>query len=165
MPAGVSAYTALANITIGASQPGNVTFSSISQSYRDLVLVVDCANRDSRGGVLRVRVNGSGDSYTFITALGDGSGTNSSSGSGTYLNFSQNDMTKSTSRTVLIAEFFDYAQTDKQKQINSRIGNPSVANVMGVGRWAYTAAINSIYVEIEWGFAQGSVLSLYGVSA
>lgn len=164
MPAGVSAYTALANITIGASQPGSVTFSSISQAYRDLVLVFEGRTIGS-SGVIRARINGSGDSYSFITALGDGSGFNCSSGSGTYLNFSQYDMVKSGSRTVLVANFMDYAQTDKQKQIISRIGNPSVASVMGIGRWAYTSAINSIYVEIEWGFVQGSTLTLYGVSA
>jgi hypothetical protein len=40
MPAGVSAYTALANVTLGSSA-ANVTFSSISGSYRDLVLIVN----------------------------------------------------------------------------------------------------------------------------
>jgi len=40
MPAGVSAYVPLANLTLGSSA-ASVTFSSISQAYKDLVLVIE----------------------------------------------------------------------------------------------------------------------------
>jgi hypothetical protein len=165
MPAGVSAYTPLATITIGSSQPNNVTFSSISQSYRDLVLVVSCSRVLSGQGVLRMRLNGDAGNYTYINTAGISSGANSSSGSGTWMSFAQYDMTLNNAKTSLIVNFFDYSQTDKTKQITSRMGLPQAATVMTAGRWNSTAGINQIYLEIENAFLQGSILSLYGVSA
>jgi hypothetical protein len=64
MPAGVSAYTALANVTLGSSA-ASVTFSSISQSYRDLVLVITATTSAVDNAFIRFNSD-SGSNYNIV---------------------------------------------------------------------------------------------------
>lgn len=163
MPAGTSAWTALANITLGASA-STVTFSSISGAYRDLVLVSQ--NTQGTGATsagLRLRFNGdTASNYPYVNMAGNGSATSSGSGTLTEVVGGLVDPAQS----IVIYNILDYAATDKHKVVLVRGDNSAVNTVATVVRWASTSAITTILAYPTSGtFAAGSTFALYGVSA
>jgi hypothetical protein len=166
MPAGVAAYTALANVTLGSSA-ASVTFSSISQSYRDLVLVINASSTMSETQYY-MKVNGNSSNYYSVWMAGNGSTTNSSSrGPSTeYEPFYYSYITSSQIYNGIM-NFMDYSATDKHKTALIRGNNASFYGTDAlVFRWANTAAITSIALTPYGGsWATGSTFALYGVSA
>jgi hypothetical protein len=166
MPAGVSAYTALANVTLGSSA-ATVTFSSITQVHRDLVLVVS----DLKGSTLidiRMRFNSdTGSNYSYVFAYGDGS----SAGSGAFNPDNQMSLNFTTYASTTVVHnsrvnIMDYSATDKHKTVVGRADGASTATEMYAQRWASTSAITSLSVYASSGtFSSGSTFALYGVSA
>lgn len=162
MPVGVSAYVPLANVTLSSSA-ASVTFSSISQAYRDLVLVV---NGSVSGGDVRWTANNdtTNSNYSGVTMVGNGSTASSSAPSALAGNVIFNYGT-GTNLSTWILTLLDYSATDKHKTLLGRqdsTGNTAAA----ANRWANTAAITSFYVwpaSATW--AAGSTFALYGVSA
>lgn len=155
-------YTALANTTLG-STVSSVTFSSISGSYRDLMVVV-MPIASSSGYGLGLRFNAdSGSNYLFVTALGNGSSTASglNTTTRTYLNYSTTVPT--TSQTISIGHIMDYSATDKHKTILARGNASSNGTEMIAGRWANTAAITTVEVQFLGNGVSGSTVALYGV--
>jgi hypothetical protein len=166
MPAGVSAYTALANVTLGSSA-STVTFSSISQAFRDLIIVMS-PMAVVNGGQPFLRINSdSGANYSSVYAEGDGSSTNSGgsvSPNSIYLTRTYY-LVSDTKRSSMVINLLDYSVTNKHKTVLFR-GNQVDSGVgMGVGRWASTSAITSIEITGNGTFASGSTFALYGVSA
>lgn len=152
-------YTSLANLTLG-SAAASVTFSSISQAYRDLILVYN----GQTTGPLGVRVNGdSGTNYPIVIV--------ENASSYTYSNqagmLTSNSSWTSNNENMLKLEFFDYSATDKHKTILSR---NSIANtglvLMNAARWTNTSAITTVNVYAWSGSMNaGSSLSLYGIAS
>jgi hypothetical protein len=164
MPAGVSAYTALANVTLG-STASSVTFSSISGSYRDLVLVLD--GRSTSTADLAFRVNGDTANYNFVFMAGSGSATSTNAVTSTdYIIPSGGRLTSiSSNQTNCILNFMDYS-TDKHKTILLRTNDSSQSLSANAARWASTSAITSIACfALGTTFTSGSNFALYGVSA
>ena len=155
-------YTPLASLTLSASA-ASVTFSSISQAYRDLVLVVSGAI-SSGGESLRLRFNGdTGANYSYAYMAGTGTATESSSSpSNTFIMAFYNESTS----TMMTGSIMDYSATDKHKSVLFRGDNASARTMATAGRWANTAAITSIVVfpqSATW--TAGSSFSLYGIVA
>jgi hypothetical protein len=162
-----STYEPIATTTV-ATPALNVTFSSISSAYTDLILVCSYS-RSSGGNNISLRLNGdTGSNYSETYIEGDGStavsGRNSNDsnmrvafvGAGT-----------STSQATLILHFMNYSNSTTYKTVLSRY-NETTSNVgSAVGLWRSTAAINSIEIgrsaTVNW--AAGSVLTLYGIKA
>ena len=166
MPAGVSAWTPLANTTLGSAQ-SSVTFSSISGSYRDLVLVMTPATSGFGGGPF-LQLNASGFAFRWTWAEGDG--TTTYVGSSGNLDFPLNpENTISSAQTVPITiQFLDYISTDKHKHMVYRYGSAGAGVGMGSARWPSTAAITTIIITAATGgrtLSAGSTFALYGVSA
>lgn len=165
MPAGVSAWTPLANLTLG-SAAASVTFSSISSAYRDLVLVAN-VSVTSAGNSFQLRFNGDTTaSYSYVSA--EGNGTSAGGTSGTSNAFVMNSWAGSLNGTlsVMKVEILDYSSTDKHKSLLGRGDNSSKNTGMNAARWANTAAINSIYCFAGGdNFSAGSTFALYGVSS
>jgi len=173
MPAGVSAYVPLANLTV-ATTAASVTFSSISQSYKDLVLVV--MSRDTAASVvttqfLRVNNVSSGSLYHSVFMQGSSGGATSSQSNSQNewgIGFSAGSLASSGIYTTNIYNFQDYSSTDKQKVVLAR-NNAADASNGGTRatalRYADTAAITTINVLPATTFAAGSTFALYGVSA
>jgi hypothetical protein len=168
MPAGVSAYVPLANVTIG-SGVSSVTFSSISQSYRDLVFIGQTGNTGTTGfgGVF----NGdTGSNYVYVYSGGNGSNFGSGAASNQAVaNFGANSWSTGSLDLTYIIHLMDYSTTDKHKNFISRVdGRSSTSNVtMNTGRWANTSAITSVQIRGlgTSQFVAGSTFSLFGVSA
>jgi len=161
MPAGVSAYTALANVTLGSSA-STVTFSSISGSYRDLVLVID-----SRGASFapQFRFNNNSSGYAWIWMGGNGSGASINNAS-SVAQFNLGNFATWANPTAAIFNIMDYSATDKHKTVLNRIDISANGTSAWGMRWANTAAITSIELFAASGsYAAGSTLALYGVSA
>lgn len=165
-----TAWTPLATITLSAAQMG-VTFSSISQAYRDLVVVIS-GNLNGSDNQLYCQFNGvTSASYAYVTAENSGaSGISGSSGSATQIQSAHYGATISgTSTSFQRIDVLDYSATDKHKPVLIRAGSTATNVVsMVAGRFANTAAITSIYVYQWTGtyqLAAGTTVSLYGVSA
>jgi len=164
MPAGVSAWTALANTTLGTSA-NSVTFSGISGAYRDLRLVFS-GGIGSSNASFTINTDTSS-TYLWTTLESNGSSATSVWNGNTYGTFA-NDyiLWYDSSGIVVTMDILDYSSTDKHKTILTR-GNNSTRAVNGVvNRWPSTAAITSIRLNGNaTNFTAGSTFTLYGVSA
>lgn len=157
-----STYVGLANITLGSSA-ASVTFSSISQAYRDLIIIIDgTENADSS---IRVYYNSdTASNYTRVFMEGNGSTTGSGSGTDSRII----DMRSAVSNTIL--QIFDYSATDKHKSalVRSNAATSSYPQVWAAaGRWANTAAITSVTLDPDstTQFNAGTNFALYGIAS
>jgi len=166
MPAGVSAYVPLANITLGSSA-ATVTFSSISQSYRDLVFILQTGN-SATTGIIGIFNSDTAANYSYVWGGGSGSAASSgssASASGAY--FGANIWSTNTLTMQFNISIMDYSATDKHKTFLSRADEINTNTTMNAGRWANTAAITSVQFKGVGGsnIIAGTTISLYGVSA
>lgn len=160
-------FTPLANITLSGTA-SSVTFSSISGSYRDLVLV--CNLRASTTDDVKMRVNGLTTSIYFgVSMYGTGSvaGSYVISNTATLLG-TEGVTTTSGDFSTKIINILDYSATDKHHPVlvrTSAIGANGVTAV--AGRIADTAAITSVQLLFESAatFAAGSSFALYGIAS
>ena len=139
----------------------SVTISSISSSYRDLVLVIDgiAGNADF---FPRVRFNSdTGSNYSWTNAQGNGSTTASFSGTDTGQQLGNAVFFSTTTRTMIISQIMDSSATDKHKTLLTRSNRANQATEMLAGRWANTSAINSIQLYSANGNSLGPDTSIY----
>lgn len=155
------AWTPLANITLTGTAT-SVTFSSISQDYKDLVLIF--AGTGSAGADEKLQFNSdTGSNYNWVRMWADSAANSSATAATTYIRNTGGDLNGTNS---IIINILDYSATNKHKTTLGR-GNNTAALVMATGgRWANTAAITTITYSISTGtFSAGSSFALYGVSA
>jgi hypothetical protein len=167
MPAGVSAWTPLANITLTSGQT-TVTFSSISSAYRDLRLVYRGNASSYRGNSPSMRFNGD-DSVAYPTVLftGDSTTPYASTSAFSWINISDANYIAPNGPMLITLDIFDYSVTNKAKAVLSRTSAGAGVN-MNVGYWPNTAAISTITLASAFSadtFVAGSTFALYGVSA
>jgi hypothetical protein len=158
-----STYDLIETTTLDTAA-SSVTFSSITQDYRDLVLVVDGKqtntdasglarfNGDSGSNYPQVGANGNGNSFASFTVTGTGS------------------LAVRPGGYVSISQIMDYSATDKHKTVLARTngtttGADGVVEMRAI-RWENTAAITQIdIVSDTQDFQTGATFSLYGISA
>jgi hypothetical protein len=165
----LQSMTALASITLQQAS-ASVSFSGIPQNYRDLVLVSTVRNTYAGTGNdgFEYRFNGdSGLNYNWVRMFGIGSGSGSSSASSNVgiLSVGRLNEGNTTANTFSLntIQIMDYAATDKHKVTISRSNIPNDSVWAWAGRWASTAALNSIVVTTPNGqLATGSTFNLYG---
>lgn len=166
-------YTLIASNTLSSSA-ASVTFSSIPNTYTDLVL--RCSLRDSgTSGTsqqqVRVRINGdSNASYSRRNLKGVGSTASSGSGTGntSIAGFFAPDA-GATSNTFNNFEVYipNYTVT-QQRQVsvfNAFENNSATVNEINATAALYTTttAITSLYIDTVSGMLTGSSLWLYGI--
>lgn len=160
-----STYVALATTTL-TSSASSVTFSSIPQDYRDLVLVF---NGGSSSGQAQagVRLNSdSGNNYSSVVMAGNGSGTFTSSQTAAQLAMTWAYAYTAPTNNTSVMQIMDYSATDKHKSALTRTPIPDAATLAHASRWANNAAVNSVSVVAFIGsFSAGSTISLYGIEA
>jgi hypothetical protein len=157
-------YTPLATITL-SSTTTQVTFSSIPSTYRDLIVVV-AGTTTSTVGIGMLFNNDGGANYSYVDMYGSGGGTPSSSSNGADGNINVGVM--STGQSNIIWQVMDYSATDKHKAVLVRTNVPDGWGVRAAaGRWANTAAINSVRILRNGvhSINSGTVISLYGIAA
>jgi hypothetical protein len=163
MPAGVSAYVALANVTL-ASTANTVTFSSISGAYRDLRVIIN-GGLPSDNASFTINSDSSS-TYHWNTLEADGSNIASAWNGNNYGSFANNYIVwYNSSNIVVTMDIFDYSATDKHKTILTRGNNPARSVNAVVNRWPSTSAITSVRFNGNGSnFSIGTTFSLYGVS-
>jgi len=159
-------YTLIDSTTL-TSSASSVTFSSISGSYRDLVLVIEITGGNGDFYPRLQYNNDTGSNYSYVEMQGNGSSVNSyygTSETGIQLNGAYASIGNTAFYTVNI---FDYSATDKHKTSLSRSNRANqIVNAMAQ-RWANTSAISTIKIYSANGntMASGGKVYLYGIEA
>ena len=161
-------YTALATITL-TSTDTEVVFSSIPNTYRDLIVVCQWGLTGSGDTIAGFRLNGATSGYTNVTMFGD---TSPSPGSDTRtsdnLSFVWRIGNDGTTKATTIIQIMDYSATDKHKTSLTRNSNLTNSFVSATaGRWASNDAVNTVALR-PWNggnIASGSTFSLYGIAS
>lgn len=157
---GSPTYIPLANVTLGGSD-ADIVFGSIPATYRDLVIVFNGSTTASVVGLILQFNNDTGSNYSIVVAQGDGSSATSGTASGTSMEVG----VLTTGRGNVVAQIMDYSATDKQKTVLSRSDQAGDRTRMTAGRWANTAAINTIRVATNINaMATNSSIALYGIA-
>jgi len=162
-------YDLLDSVTL-ATAASSVTFSSIDQSYGDLILVVT-GSRSATGNVgLRVQFNSdTGNNYHVVKMSGDGSTAASSADSpNDYVEGSNSRSFSAVSISTATVQIMDYSATDKHKSTLARSSRADASEgyaYASASRWASTLAVTSLLAYLASGsFSVGSTLNLYGVA-
>ena len=162
-------YEAIATVEVGSGGAANITFSSIPQTYTDLVLKLSSrTDRADIDDVLQIQPNGSSANLTIRNIRGDGSSVasgNNTTWSGGYI--IGNTATSSTFGN-LEAYFTNYAgSTNKSWSIDTATENNATASYSGLFAvlWSQTTAISSLVLIPLFGtlFLQHSTATLYGI--
>ena len=158
---GTPTYTALANLTLSSSA-ASVTFSSISQAYRDLVVVINGTTSANASILFTYNSDTTATNYNWVTMFGTGTSAVSSSG-----NSNNNIGNMYTSLTTSRVQIMDYSATDKHKSALTRVDNAGIITTAIASRWSNTAAITTLGLTLSTGgsFASGSSFALYGIAA
>lgn len=160
-------YDKIATTTVSGT-PSDVTFSSISGSYTDLVMV--CQMKTSALATIYLQFNSDTSSnYSYTNLAGSPAGVNS--GRASNANFSRITnyaYPDNTFNTNAIVNFMNYSNTTTNKTFLSRANNASGtdnATEVLVSLWRSTAAISTIKVYPSGGatWSAGSTFTIYGI--
>ena len=168
----MASYKFISNYTASGTV-ANITFSSIPQTYTDLLLVF--AGRFSlsaQAQIVRLQFNDSSSGYSFkyLEAYGAGISAGNTFGGGAYIyggyvNGTNATSSVFTSNTIYIPNYT--SSYNKSVNIEATAESQSVTgytNSIG-GLWSNTAAITSLTLTPDTGsFTQYSTAHLYGIS-
>lgn len=161
-------YTLLHNQTLANNTTTQVTISSISGSYRDLILILEAHAQTSF--FPRLQFNGdTSTNYAYVSMQSDGTTALSASGTGEtgiQLYSSGSFTSGASSRTMVVTHILDYSVSDKHRPIMTRFAKAAGHTEMIHARWAnITSAINSIKLYSSNGAAlsTGTTINLYGI--
>jgi hypothetical protein len=159
----------ISSVTVGAGGAASINFTSIPQTYTDLILVVSGRSTVSGvGDTAKIAINGS--TATFTSKVLEGSGASVSSANTTY---QTGGIVGSTSTTNTFSNFsihlLNYTgATNKSWSVDSVTENNATTAYQDLvaGVWATTSAITSISLTLVVGpnFAQYSTAYLYGLT-
>lgn len=163
MAAKTGTYTLIASNTL-SSGVTSLTFSSIPQTYTDLVLICNGSTSSNANNYLQFN---SDTASNYSATRGSGDGTNPSSTNNT----NQTQMLldgfgywTSTYAGNKIIHILDYSNTSTFKTVLTR-ANSTVGTDILAGLWRSTAAINTIKFNSDSTLQTGSTFKLYGIEA
>ena len=166
-------YEPIATTTL-TSNAGTYTFTSISASYTDLILVGNTKSTIAGGGML-IRVgNGSIDSAAnYSSTIMDSDGASLRSvrrTSASYMDIGWYANPSDLNFCYFTAYFQDYSNSSIHKTMlgrQSTIGGTFTGASIGVGHWRSASAINQISLIAASGgsWVTGSSFTLYGIKA
>jgi hypothetical protein len=160
--------------TLLSSNTSNVTFSTISGTYKHLQLRFQCRSTTSGTGQdgIRIRFNGdSGTNYSWHYLGGDGITAYTGQGQSqtyVYAGVAVNNGFSANRFGTTICDIFDYTNTNKHKTTRSLTGGDNNGNgetyVFG-SNWRNTNAITDIELRVISGsnFMTNSSFALYGI--
>lgn len=170
MTAGAT-YTSIASTTV-SSDTSSISFTSISGSYTDLILVLfGRSTRSATDDTVLFRLNSdSGNNYSRTRLLGTGSAVSSASDTNqSAMNFDIISAASNASDTYSpnIYHIMNYSNTTINKTVLNRSNNTDAYLIAQVGLWRSTAAITRIDLSLGTGpnFKSGTTASLYGIAA
>ncbi len=168
-----STYTPIATQTLGSSA-SSVTFSSISGSYTDLVLVMSVQDNSSGTNFSNVQVqfnNDTGTNYSWTELYGNGSSALSQRASNYEGCWAGYMSSVSGVFSPIIFNVMNYSNTTTFKTTLSRANlgaqspNTTTVTEAVVSTWRSTSAITTLKVNGAISFIAGSTFTLYGVKS
>jgi hypothetical protein len=165
MAAGMT-YFPIATTTLG-SGAADITFSSISASYTDLVLIVNGTPVTAGSYNLEMRFNGdTASNYSRTVLSGDGSAASSSRNSSQTKIVITSEGNLTTTSNNQIINIFNYSNSTTYKTVLARGNRANAGLDATVGLWRSTAAITSIVIYLTGSnLATGTSATLYGIAA
>lgn len=166
-------YDKIATTTLGSNQ-AEITFSSITQSYTDLILRMELS-KTAGGSTVYMRINGdTGGNYSSCLLIGgEGNSISSQKASNNSGGFGVAAWQgNTTGRYGIIVNFFNYTDTAKSKtmlhqggSVNNSGGSGYKDIAIGCSTWHSTSAITSMTVRCNGGlsYTTGSIFTLYGI--
>lgn len=164
-------------VTVGSGGAASIDFTSIPQTYTDLVLVVSTrSNNGANSGIYdnnQISVNGNttGSNYSNIRVYGNGSGTGSDSNASAFYTGASTGNAVTASTFASSQYYFpNYTSTTTYKSMSSDsvTENNATSVFTPLSAWLYknNSAITSISLTLFSGgsFVQYSTAYLYGVS-
>ena len=169
MAAGAT-YVPIATTTLG-SAVASYTFSSIPQTYRDLVLI-GSGSLSASGYAMQVRVGSSntidtGNNYSMTRVIWYASYSPYPVESPNTSFYALDGSSYSSSaQNIAISNLMNYSNTTTYKTMLNRSGYASDQAEMSVALWRNTAAINTIQILVDTGnINAGSTFTLYGIAS
>ena len=161
-----STYEPIATTTLGSAQ-STVTFSSISGTYTDLILILN--TKGSTTNYPKINFNSdTGNNYSRTVLTGSGSAATS----GRQSNVGRIDLSSNASNSSAefnfncIVQILNYSNSTTNKTMLSRSNNAGDGVDAVVGLWRNTNAITALDIGLNTGnFAIGSTFTLYGIKA
>jgi hypothetical protein len=158
-------YEPIATQTLGTAS-STVTFSSIPQTYTDLIVVSAPLSGGGEEFVMRFN-NDSGTNYSSTILWGSGSV------AGSYRSFNETFAllnyygSVGTTQNTQIFNIMNYSNSTTYKTVLGRAGRADSGVDGSVALWRNTAAITSITIRLKVGsnFSVGSTFTLYGIKA
>ena len=157
-----STYEPIATTTLG-SDTSNVTFSSITGTYTDLVLVVNGGMASQAAMVVELNSD-TGSNYSITRLYGDGSTATSDRFSNE--NYLDLGFFPANLNSNSIIQFMNYSNATTYKTVLTRWNSPAYT-VAVVGLWRDTAAITSIklFNALAVNLKSGTSFTLYGIKS
>jgi hypothetical protein len=158
-------YEPIASTTLSAGT-ASVTFSSIPQTYTDLILVVNTKIASLEDAHALVFNSDTATNYSNTGMLGTGT----ASASYRQPNIAKMDAGRvGTDWSTSIFNIMNYSNTTTFKTVLSRGNSTSSGSYVGlnVGMWRSTSAITSVLVKVynDQTMLSGSTFTLYGIKA
>ena len=164
--------TLISTVTVGAGGSASISFTSIPQTYTDLMMVVSCrSNIASALSIMNLYLNNNGSSiYSQRNLDADGSSTGSNSASGQSTMVFPQTGASATSNTFGSASIYipNYTNaTNKSVSIDSVMENNATASYLRLtaGLFASTTTVSQLDILFSGGtIVQYSTASLYGIT-
>lgn len=160
-------YENIATTTTSGSA-NTVSFTSISGSFTDIVIIANYAQAANGGVAVRVNNDSTSTLYSMTRLSGNGSAAASSQRTGQNQWFMPEALTVPTAINAnSIFHFMNYANTTTNKTILQRDNAAASGTVAVVGLWRNTNAINRIdFICLSSDtFVNNSTFTLYGIKA
>lgn len=161
MPAGMT-YDSIATTTV-SSAVSDVTFSSISGSYTDLVLIISPISTSSSGVDIAFQFNSdTGSNYSLTGMYGNGTSAVS------YRKLTRTRIEgaySANTNPMLRYNIMNYSSTTMNKAVIGRDDTASNVAEALVGLWQSNSAITSIKIFATSGNITAGTFSLYGITA
>lgn len=158
-----STYTPIASTTLGSAQ-SSVTFSGISGTYTDLVVIVNAKGITAANPGLRF--NGDTGTNYSSTVVNSQTGAISFRYTSTTILYSHNaGASMNNVWTTFIANIQNYSNSTTHKSVLSRYNTIAELDE-AAGLWRSTSAITSVTVITDSNnYDVGSTFTLYGIKA
>ena len=160
-------YEPIATTTLANSTTQTVTFSSITGTYSDIVLVINGGMATTTNYAMSIRFNSdTGSNYSLTRIYGNGSSATSDRGSNQSYIYTLAPGRDTLDATQII-QVMNYSNTTTNKTCLVRSNDAGYNTGAIVGLWRSTAAITSISVSPEFtaNWKSGSTFTLYGIKA
>ena len=167
-------FIPLSTYTVGASGISSITFNTISQSYKDLYILISSRSARAAGTFddLHIKFNGSSASYQDKSIYGNGASVASGSFYTDKMELGGTNQNTNTANLFSVTEVYipSYTSSENKSAIVNNVSeeNATTAYVYALSDvWANTAAITDITIGPFWSgnnLVQYSSATLYGIT-